>query len=222
MRKLKREQALQVTKHLNDYMKKNEVAFSRQSSQLIKKHHNRSTQVLPSEGISAKYEGASLETKKPVCGRDTEHVHRLLSAAQLQKSKTSSLYQLEIEADNFLKNTIRAEKAYTYRFKKSLPDGQLKTLFAREMNQKKKRKVSPTPKLSRTMTFKVPTMLLQPLLKTNSDIPEKSQLSSVRKHGQLQLKAPKPASQLVGRQPKIGTEVSSLGLSEASSMDGVG
>ena len=63
-----------------------------------------------------------------------EHVHRLKTAQSFQKSQASALNLQESEASRFLLNTIRAEKAYVYKFKKNLTEGQLKTLFSREGN----------------------------------------------------------------------------------------
>ena len=58
-------------------------------------------------------------------------------AKSFQVSQTSALNLQESEANRFLLNTIRAEKAYVYKFKKQLTKGQLKTLFTTEMNKLK-------------------------------------------------------------------------------------
>ena len=63
-------------------------------------------------------------------------MERLVSATERQHAQKAKLFRQQEDASQLLSGVIRAEKAYTYKFKRSLAEGELNTFFSRESSKK--------------------------------------------------------------------------------------
>jgi hypothetical protein len=64
-----------------------------------------------------------------------EHLQKIISSSMNQIHQNERLKLQEQDAAERMKNIVLAEKAYTYKFKKSLTEGQCQVFFNKEHQQ---------------------------------------------------------------------------------------